>query len=97
MGEKRLLADARVDAKFHCEFELGSDAICTADKNGILIADCLEVEGSSKTANISVGSNTLRRFHEGLDCLDKRIPCINGDTCSSVRQAFFLSCLECTA
>jgi hypothetical protein len=70
----RMLADIERDSK------LGSNTVRTGDQNGIPEPSALEVECTSESSNLAVGSWSTSGFDDGLDGVDEGVAVVYRDT-----------------
>ena len=72
-------ADRRVPARIDGDLELGADAVVGGNQDRIAVTGGLQVEQTTKTAEISIGACPPRRPHQWLNRLDQRIAGIDVD------------------
>lgn len=71
-------------AVFESYTELRSDTVGTADEDGIPEACLLEIEGTSETTNVTIGTWSAGSLDYGLDGLNESVTGVNGNSSRSV-------------
>lgn len=79
-----MLTDKVVDSGFYSHLQLSTNTVSTADKHWVPVAGCLQVEDTTEATNLCICAGAAGATDERLDGIDKRVACVNGDTCLRV-------------
>lgn len=73
---------------FDSHMQFGSNAICPADQDGILVSGCLQIENTPETTDLGIRPRPLGPTNRRFDPLHEGVTCIDGHPRACVGQAF---------